>query len=179
MKKILFLLVLVVTCLSGFSQSPIESVKESDKSKSELYSAIRMFISDKWVNPKKAITNEDKELGLIQINTTKEIEVGVGMGMKCVYTYKYNTKFRVKDNKYKIEIYDIVCTDARQVGMGGSDEVPMIPYFEGDNAPDKLKTLGRGISKKKAIQMMDELRSEFDSIINGFESYLNSFNDDF
>ena len=163
----------------GFSQSTIQSTKECQKSQSELYSIIRMYISDKWNNPKKSITNEDKELGLIQVNTEKEIIVNAGMGLKYVYTYKYNTKFRIKDNKYKIEIYDIECTDAQQIGLGDSYKIPLIPYFEGENVPEKTKSMGKGVSKKKAIQMMEELRQEFESIIIGFDTYLSSYDNDF
>lgn len=163
----------------GFSQSTIQSTKECQKTQSELYSIVRMYISDNWVNPKKSITNEDKELGVIQVDTEKEIVVNAGMGLKYIYTYKYHTKFRIKDNKYRIEIYDIVCTNAKQAGLGSNYDLPLIPYFEGDNAPEKTKTMGKGVSKKKAIQMMEELRQEFELIINGFDTYLVSYNDDF
>ena len=173
------LFVMFLISFYGFSQSTIESTKECQKTKSELYSIVRMYISDKWVNPQKSITNEDNELGLIQVNTEKEITINAGMGLKCVYKYKYHTKFRIKDNKYRIEIYDIVCTDAKQEGLGTSYDIPLIPYFDGENAPEKTKSMGKGISKKKAIQIMEELRQEFESIIKGFDAYLNSYNDDF
>ena len=55
--------------------------------------------------------------------------------------------------------------------------VPLIPYFTGDNVPD-TKKMGRGISKKKAIEMMDELRAEFNAILTQYNKYI-SIEDDF
>lgn len=178
MKKSLILFAMLLISFCGFSQT-IQSTKDCSKTQSELYSIVRMYISDKWNNPKNSISNEDKEAGLIQVNTEKDIIVKAGMGLKYVYTYKYRTRFRLKDNKYRIEIYDIECTNAEQVGLGDSMPIPLIPYFEGDKAPEKTKSLGKGVSKKKAIQMMEELRAEFEVIFNDFDAYLTSYNDDF
>lgn len=55
--------------------------------------------------------------------------------------------------------------------------MPLIPYFTGDNVPD-TKKMGRGISKKKAIEMMDELRAEFNAILTQYNKYI-SIEDDF
>lgn len=178
MKRILFLLFCTFSLLTSAQNAPIEVIKEVNLSKDELFSKTKMFISDKWNNPKRSILNEDKDNGIIQVKTEKEISINVGMGLKCVYNYEYLTKFRVKDNKYKIEIYDIKCLSAEQEGLGSTYKIPLIPYFEGDNAPDKLKSAGKGISKKKAIEMMQELRDEFSEIFNQYGKYL-SEKDDF
>lgn len=178
MKQVLFLLFCAFSLLTAAQNTPIEVTKETNLSKNELFSKTKMFISDKWNNPKRSILNEDKDSGIIQVKTEKEIASNVGMGLQCVYIYEYLTKFRMKDNKYRIEIYDIKCLSAQQVGLGTTHNVPLIPYFEGDNAPDKLKSLGKGISKKKAIQMMQELRNEFSTLFNQYDKYL-SEEDDF
>ncbi|WP_455593047.1 DUF4468 domain-containing protein [Bacteroides sp.] len=177
MKQVLFLFFCAFTLLANAQNSPLEVIKEVNLSKNELFSKTKMFISDKWNNPKRSILNEDKDSGIIQVKTEKEISINLGMGLKCIYTYEYLTKFRVKDNKYKIEIYDIKCLSAEQVGLGTTHKVPLIPYFEGDNTPDKLKSAGKGISKKKAIEMMQELRSEFSEIFNQYSKYLNEKDD--
>ena len=69
---------------------------------------------------------EDKDNGVIQVKTEKEFSISVGMGLKCIYKYEYLTKFRFKDNKYKIEIYDINCVSAEQTGAGKVYSVPLI-----------------------------------------------------
>lgn len=178
MKQVLFLFLLTFSLLANAQSNSLEVIKEVNLSKNELFSKTKMFISDKWSNPKRSILNEDKDTGIIQVKTEKEISTNVGMGLKCVYNYEYLTKFRVKDNKYKIEIYDIRCISAKQTGLGSEYSIPLIPYFEGDNAPDKLKSAGKGISKKKAIQMMEELRNEFSEIFTQHNQYL-SEEDDF
>ena len=155
----------------------IEETKEVQMSKDELFTKTKMFIADKCNNPKQSIQNEDKEGGIIQVKTEKEVSFNVGMGLKCVYNYEYLTKFRFKDNKYKIEIYDIRCLSAKQTGLGTENKIPLIPYFTGDNAPD-TKSMGKGISKKKAIEMMQDLNNEFSEIMNQYNKYI-STNDDF
>lgn len=178
MNKIFILfLAIFPLCLCAQNSSTLEDVKEVSLSKKELFSKAKMFISDKWNNPKRSIQNEDPDAGIIQVKTEKEFSVNVGMGLKCVYKYEYLTKFRVKDNKYKIEVYDINCVSAEQVGAGKVYSVPLIPYFTGDDAPD-TKKMGRGISKKKAIEIMDELRDEFNTIFVQYNKYL-AMEDDF
>ena len=176
-KILIFLLVVLPIGLCAQNSSKIEEVKEVSLSKNELFSKAKMFISDKWNNPTHSIQNEDKDSGIIQVKTEKEFSISVGMGLKCVYKYEYLTKFRFKDNKYKIEIYDINCVSAEQTGAGKEYSVPLIPYFTGDNVPD-TKKMGRGISKKKAIEMMDELRAEFNAILTQYNKYI-SIEDDF
>lgn len=177
MNKFIFLFFAILPFSLYAQDSKLEEVKEVSMSKAELFSKAKMFISDKWTNPKRSVQNEDKDAGIIQVKTEKEFSINVGMGLKCVYQYEYLTKFRFKDNKYKIEIYDINCVSAEQRGAGKVYSVPLIPYFTGDNAPD-TKKMGRGISKKKAIEMMDELRGEFHSIFTQFNEYL-TVDDDF
>lgn len=178
MKNIFLLLISIFPILLNAQNSKLEDIQEVTMNKNELFSKTKMFISDKWQNPKHSIQNEDKDGGVVQVKTEKEFSINVGMGLKCVYKYEYLTKFRLKDNKYKIEIYDINCTSASQVGLGNEYKIPLIPYFEGDNVPDTKKA-GKGISKKKAIALMDELRDEFSAIFKEYNQYLKEDNDDF
>lgn len=178
MKRIIFLLSLLLAFSANAQDVVMEKVQEVQMNKDALFTKAKMFITDKWVNPKWSIQNEDKESGVIQVKTTKEI-VFKQMLVGAVYNYEYLTRFRFKDNKYKIEIYDVTCTNAQQVGAGTECNVPLIPYFEGENAPEKTKSLGKGISKKDAIKMMNALRSEFSSIIDGYFKFLKTDNDDF
>lgn len=81
------------------------------------------------------------------------------MGLKCVYAYEYLSKLRFKDNKYKVEIYDIQCLSAKRRGLGTEYNIPLIPYFTGENAPN-TKSMGKGVSKKKAIEIMQDLNKK-------------------
>lgn len=178
MNKILLLFFAMIPFTLFAQESATEDVQEVVSSKDELFSKTKMFISDKWNNPKRSVINEDKDGGIIQVKTTKEFSINVGMGLKCVYEYEYLTKFRFKDNKYKVEIYDIKCLSAAQEGLGKKYDVPMIPYFIGKDAPE-TKKMGRGISEKKAIEMMDELRQEFQTIIKLYNKNITQKEDDF
>ncbi len=171
------ILLLLFAMLPFALYAQIEETKEVQMSKDELFTKTKMFITDKWNNPKWSIQNEDKDGGIIQVKTEKEFSINVGMGLKCVYNYEYLTKFRFKDNKYKVEFYDIRCLSAKQIGLGTEHDIPLIPYFTGENAPD-TKSLGKGISKKKAIVMMQDLDKEFSEIMNQYNKYINT-NDDF
>lgn len=177
MRKILFLFFCAFSILSSAQNEPLEVTKEISLSKDDLFSKTKMFISDKWNNPNSSIQNEDKVGGIVQVKTEKEFSINVGMGLKCVYNYEYLTKFRVKDGKYKIEIYNIKCVSANQVGLGKEYKIPLIPYFTGNNTPEKLKSAGKGISKKKAIEMMQELNDEFSDIFNQYNQYVNEKDD--
>lgn len=165
MKKLLFI-ILAFICTSISAQEVVmQETQEISMSKDVLFSKTKMFISDSWTNPKRSIQNEDKDLGVIQVRTEKEIAVKAGMGLSCVYTYEYMTKFRVKDNKFRVEIYDVQCTSAEQVGLGKNYKVPLIQYFEGEKPLGKTKSAGKGVSATKAVEIMEELRNEFKTII--------------
>lgn len=179
-KTTIITILLLVSVPFLFSQNTVKTnIKETDYSKSKMFSLTKMFVADKWNNPKLATVNSDEELGVIQINTQKEIDVKVGMGLTCVYTYNYKVKFQFKENKYKIDIYDIECVSAEQVGLGSFNTVPLIQYFEGDNPPEKTKKMGRGVSKKQAVKIMELLRSDFESLFDDYNSYINSYKEDF
>lgn len=171
MKGILFTIILLFPLLIKAQVANIEETKEIEMTQSELFSKTKMFISDRWINPKKSIQNEDKEGGIIQVKTQEEIAINVGMGLKCIYIYEFLTKFRFKDNKYRIEIYDIDCTSAVQSGLGTTHDIPLIPYFTGDNVP-QTKKMGKGISEKKAKEMMNELNDKFKEIITSYNKYI-------
>jgi hypothetical protein len=156
---------LFIAPVLSFAQETVkEHVFETEMSKDAIFQQVKMFVVDSWVNPNNSILNEDKENGIIQLKTDKDIAINVGMGLQCVYEYEYRVKIRMKDGKCKIEFYDVICKDAQQVGMGNNMDVPQIPYFEGNEPPVKTTKMGRGVNAKKAVEVMNELRSEFETI---------------
>lgn len=179
MKKVLFMAICLFATLSINAQEfKFEKIIEVDKNQSELYSLSKMFVTDFWNSAKNVTQNQDDEAYTIQLKAIKEMEVKAGMGLVNLYTYKYSVKFQAKDNKCRIQIYDIECTDAYQVGLGTEHKIPMIQPFIGDSTDQKTKSLGKGISKEKAVEMMQELKDFFNSIISSYEKQLDSSDDD-
>lgn len=182
MKKITLIIAYVaIAVVTAFAQEPVASeTRDAEATKSQLFSFTKMFVADKWQNANNALVNADEELGVLQVSSETEIGIKQGMGIGCVYDYSYTVRFRIKDNKYKIEIYDVRCTKAEQVGMGSRYDIPLIDYFEGDEPKAKTQSMGKGANKKQAKQVMDDLRSEFAEIISAYTYYIGtSINDDF
>lgn len=161
MKKTLFILFLIPTIL--FAQEyKFEKTDTIDLSNDELYSRTKIFIADFWNNANFVTQNDSKE-NIQVVGKHSEIRK-VGMGLSNIYEYKYTVRFRMKDNKYRIEIYDIICTGAYQEGLGSRHDIPLIqPYFGETN--QKTSSMGKGLSKKKANEMMNDLTAFFEKII--------------
>lgn len=176
MKKILFTLFFLFTCLFLRAQGVVVSeTKEVVASASQLYGFTKMFVADTWTDANEVIVNADETAGIMQVKAITRLEVPQLFGvMGCVYDYSYAVKFRIKDNKYRIEVYDVNCIRAKQVGSGSSLDVPLIEYFDGEQPKGKTKSMGKGASKEEAKKMMDDLRSEFNGIISLYAKYIES-----
>ena len=95
-------------------REPVASeTKDVEATKTELFSFTKMFIADKWQNANNALVNADEEAGVLQVASETQVAVKQGMGLGCIYDYSYNVRFRIKDNKYRVEIYDVRCTTDR------------------------------------------------------------------
>lgn len=179
MKKALFMAICLFTALSINAQDfKFEKIIEVDKNQSELYSLSKMFVTDFWNSAKNVTQNQDDAAYTIQLKAIKEMEVKVGLGLVNLYTYKYSVKFQTKDNRCRIQIYDVECTDAYQAGLGTEYKIPQIQPFTGDSTDQKTKSMGKGISKEKAVEMMQELKNFFNSIIASYEKQLDNSADD-
>lgn len=178
MKKVLFIVISLFLALSINAQGfKFEKIIEVSKAQSELYSLSKMFVADFWNSANNVTQNQDESSSTIQLKAIKDIEIKAGMGLVNLYTYKYSVKLQSKDNKCRIQIYDIECVDAYQSGLGSKYEIPKIQPFTGDDTDQKTKSMGKGISKKKAIEMMNDLTLFFDSIISSYEKQLKSTED--
>ena len=179
MKKVLFIVMFVLIALSMSAQDfKFEIVIEVSKTQAELYSLSKMFVADFWYSAKNITQNQDDASYTIQLKAIKNIEKKAGMGLVNSYEYKYSVKLQSKDNKCRIQIYDIECTEAYQAGLGSQYQIPKIQPFTGNSTNQKTKSLGKGISKDKAVEMMQELNSFFNSIIESYDKQLQSSNDD-
>jgi hypothetical protein len=167
MKKILLIVLSIIPFIiqaqDNFKWEKVDSIQ---KSKNQIYSDTKVFIAKKWKSAKDVIQNDDKEAGIIQIKGAYIKQVSFYMG-EYEYIYSYLITFKMKDNKYKIVLDNVYCASARM--LTGSGRVVKIEPFDGDNCPETGTFSAPGISKKKAIQMMAEVKSELQKIISSYE----------
>lgn len=179
MKKVLFMAICLFSTLSIKAQEfKFEKIIEVNKTQSELYSLSKMFVADFWNSAKNVTQNKDDAAHTIQLKAIKDIEVKAGMGLVNLYTYKYSVKLQAKDNKCRVQIYDVECIEAYQIGLGKEYKIPPIQPFTGNDTDQKTKSMGKGVSKKKAVEMMQELNSFFNLIITSYEKQLENSADD-
>lgn len=178
--KRLFCIVMTLSLASFMNAQDFkfEKVIEVSKTQSELYSLSKIFVADFWNSAKNVTQNQDDASSTIQLKAIKDMEVKGGMGLVNLYTYKYSVKLQAKDGRCRIQIYDIECIEACQLGLGTENKIPIIQPFIGDDTDQKTKSLGKGISKEKAVNMMQELKSFFNSIILDYEKQLKDSSDD-
>lgn len=138
------------------------------KTKDDIYSDTKMFIAENWKSAKAVIQNDDKEGGLILVKG-KTIQILSHSLYTCEYTYSYNVVFRMKDQKYKITIDNVYCESA----YVGGRKLKEVQPFEGGNVPEMRPTEGGSIPKKKLIELMSELKSELQNIVDDYTEYLN------
>lgn len=173
MRKVFLMLAMVLPVILSAQDFEFEKIINVNKSRSEIYSASKMFVADFWNSAKAVTQNQDDASYTIQIKALKNMEVKVGMAMCCVYDYTYTVKIQAKENKCRIQIYDVVCRNAYQGGFGGEQSIPEIQPFLGNETEQKTKKMGKGLSKKKAVEMMKDLKSYFENIISEYEKALN------
>lgn len=177
MRKVILMLAMILP-MNVFSQEfEFEKVINVDKSKEMLYSASKSFVADFWNSAKTVTQNEDEISCTLQLKALKTMEVKVGMGMYCSYDYVYRVKIQAKEKRCRIQIYDVYCKDAWQDGLGGKQDIPEIQPFNGDNTEQKTKKMGRGISKEKAVEMINGLKSYFENIISQYETSVSEDDD--
>lgn len=169
LKTIALIAMMVFASVNTYAQVFKFSKTDSiELSKDEIYSRTKRFVADKWNSANQAVQNDDKENGVIQVNSLIEKNVSVGMGLQSRYIYEFTVQFRFKDNKWRVEIYDVRCTKAEQGGLGSIYSVPLIQPFDGDNVPAKTQSMGKGLSKKQAIKMMAELKNDLTAITENY-----------
>lgn len=178
MRNIIFIVMVLISISANAQEFKFEKIIETNKNQSESYSAAKEFVADFWNMAKVVTQNQDDDAFLLQIKAKTTQEVKVGMGLVCVYDYKYTVKIQTKDKRCRIQIYDIMCEDAYQTGLSTQNKIPKIQPFLGDEPEQKTKSFGKGLSKKKAVEMMNDLKTFFESIINGLEKEINDTTDD-
>ncbi len=151
-----------------FSQSNFKWEKSDSisKTKIEIYSITKLFISEYWKSSQDVIQNDDKEAGIILVKGISNKFTFTSMGATYAYKYSYNVTFRMKDSKYKFTIENVKCYST--VGSSFDNKLIIEPH-ELDNCPYKEKKFG-----EKCNQIMTSLKSELQSISDNYENAIKS-----
>lgn len=153
--------------LTSFSQSKFvwDITDSTTKTKNEIYSYIKLFVGTYWKSANTVVQNDDKEGGNIILKGSIQKKVKFFM-VYYTYDYDYTIIFKFKDNKYKITINNVYCSNARASTRDGYTE--KIEPFEGDNCPETGTFRHPGPSEDEIIPMMDSLRKDLNSIVVDF-----------
>lgn len=166
MKKIVLTLILVLTYVlsQGQSSYKIEKLDSIGKTKTQLYSDTKMFISETWKSAQNVIQNDDKDGGMILIKGMTKQMVKIGMSVNEFY-YSYTVKFLIKDGKYKIII--------ENVNYSSGPSPAWDRYADGLNVQDIYQGVWKvGIYEKQWITLMSSIKAEMQSIIDNYDKYI-------
>lgn len=170
MKKILFFL-LISFSLPSVAQENFkwDIIKESIKTKEQLYSDTKMFIAEAWNSAQSVTQNDDKENGLILIKGTSTQSLVYQMN-NHVWTFTYTVKFYMKENKYRIVIDNIHCESAQC----GVYQWPLMPVA--DNYPESKGMNITGVNKKRYETLMTNLKQELQKMVDNYITYMENTN---
>ncbi len=171
MKKLILITVGILMFIFSNGQTNFKWEKTDSvaKTKAQIYSDTKMFIAEYWKSAQNVIQNDDKESGTILIKGTSIMKEYV-MNGEYVYIYNYTVTFRMKNNKYRINIDNVYCESAYMTGSKYS--ITKIEPFDGDNCPKTGTFSAPGIPKKKAIPMMAKFKQDLQSIVDSYEEYI-------
>lgn len=148
-----------------------EKIDSVSKTKVQIYTDTKMFISEAWKSAKNVTQNDDKDAGIILVKGSSIKKVSMFM-QQYDYVYTYNVTFKMKDGKYKVTI-DNVNMESAIFMNNPSAHIVSIPPFEGeDNCPDTGTLRSPGPTKKKIIPMMESLKQDLQSIVDSYEKYI-------
>jgi hypothetical protein len=175
MKKIsLFIAIAILGfTASSFSQTDfkLEKTDSVAKTKSQIYSDTKLFISEYWKSAKDVIQNDDKEGGTILVKGSSKQSVSIGMGSSNTFWYQYNVKFLMKEGKYKI-IVENVKYERGPSPMWDSYAKYFEPH-EQDTFPGLMKA---GMNEKRWNELITSLKTEMKNIVDNYEKQIKKTN---
>ncbi|MDP3946535.1 MAG: DUF4468 domain-containing protein [Lutibacter sp.] len=176
-KKLLFLIMMISLQLNAQTQNNKDFVFQKTDTisltKEQLFNYTKEYIAEVSNNARFNTQNENKEQGIIQLNASTNVmveESALIIKLKHIYTYSFDFKFQQKDNKYKIDIYNVRC---ESVESNTDDSAPLIQPFNGDEPINKTFIVGKGgIKKKSAINLMNELKSKLNGFLDDYDKFI-------
>ncbi len=166
---ILLIMVIFSPTVHGQTNFAWDKVDSIAKNKNEIYSSTKMYISQTWNSAQDVIQNDDKDAGMILVKGLSSQSLFFQMN-DHIWTFSYTVKFLMKDNKYRILIEDVYCKSARCLQY----EWPHMPVS--DTYPSEKGLKLTGVSEQKYLEIMTKLKQELQSIVDGYEKYLETPN---
>ena len=167
MKNLILFVVIFVTTHNLCAQENFEwdVIDSIPKLKNQIYTDTKLFIADNWRESKAVIQNDDKEGGNILLKglTCPTIKV---MTSDYTYCYDYTVIFMMKDNKFRIKIYDVYYNENFSTGKLGM----RIPF---DGQPE-MSAIRLGLTLKQWANLMSWLKQDLQKIVDSYVYYMNS-----
>jgi hypothetical protein len=143
----------------------------TSRTKTQLYSDIKLFVASYWKSANNVIQNDDKEAGVILLkgSHTKTVRF---MMVDYVYTYGYMITFKMKDNKFKIVLDNVGCADAYCTATNSSTLQKIEPFTDPKNCPPTGTFEAPGPPARKVVEMMDGLNNDLYTIVIDFMKFM-------
>lgn len=179
-KTILLIAIVFIFSLSAQSQGSekfvFQKIDTINLTKEQIFDYTKEYIADLSNNAKFNTQNEDKDRGIIQLNASTQVQVEESsLVLKIIhrYTYHFDYKFQQKDNKYNVEIYNVIC---KSVESNLDDNgTPLVQPFMGEKPINKTFIVGRGgIKEKTAIKLMTNLKNKLNGFLEDYDKFLRS-----
>jgi len=167
MKKLFLISLALFLIYSAYGQADFKwgKIDTIQKTKSQIYSDTKMFISGEWKSSGKIIQNDDKEAGVIVVKG-KSSQIFNFALCPYEYTYEYIVTFKMRDGMYKITIDHVYCASA----YGGKDRSPIKRIEPVDGIPYPLET--GWLAEKRAVKMIQTLKQELQTILDSYVEFL-------
>lgn len=171
--KILILTILITFSFGLKSQTSFvwDFSDTTSRTKTQLYSDIKLFVASYWKSANNVIQNDDKEAGIILLKglQTKTVRF---MLVDYIYTYSYMITFKMKDNKFKIVLDNVGCSDAYCTASNSSYIQKIQPFTDPKNCPQTGTFENPGPPARKVIEMMDGLNNDLYTIVIDFMKFM-------
>jgi hypothetical protein len=164
MKKLLLSTLTLLIFLNVNAQNtPSWEKKDSvTLTKNQIYNFTKVFIAEYWKSAKEVIQSEDKESGEIFIKGKTKQMANIGLGQHLDFWYVYSVKFMMKDNKFKITVYNVKL-DSSPSDWWQSKSEALEPQ---KNFPGRNKT---GLSEKNWITLIESINNEMQLIVDSYD----------
>jgi len=162
MKKNL-IIIFVALCAFTNAQNSFswERIDSTDKTKEQLYSLTKEFITTNWRSPKDVIQLDDKEGGTIILKGLTKDYTYTFLMNRHDFVYQYSMKFYFKEKKYKVQIDNVICYSHT---CGGNNWGCIDPVEHTDHKIERMP-----------VDMVNEMMGALKSDLNALFILYNNF----
>lgn len=173
MRKILLGALLLLSTLSfGQTDFKWEKVDSIQKSKDQLYTDTKLFISDYWKSSKDVIQNDDREGGVVTIKGIIKVEQKINFTGSATFYFNFSITYLFKDGKYKVILDNVNCQN--DVWFMGNINKTIKPLPISDVNPVGYEfRAGKGeLKEDKYREAMSNLKTQLQSIMDDYNTYI-------